>query len=238
MAIKYIIREVPPDQMDTSIYFDNDGLKEASGDYNNILFIVENRGFSGFNVKELDEVANEIEDLYNGYIDLTTGEEWAEYRTVYAMLYDKGIIKIAHDTSKVQAYKDFLKDASDSYEPETLAAYLTLKTGKEWTTGSATGYSQGDYVEMIYCKEKYPDGVQNYGEIWLGVCKEFYTIELDENGEEGDTCYGFIVADCQAWKDEDYKRLVCEWEGIKEEDAQLEIIEESHVITQYTYRTV
>ena len=31
--INYIIREVPPEQSDFSIYFDDDRLKESGGDY-------------------------------------------------------------------------------------------------------------------------------------------------------------------------------------------------------------
>lgn len=38
--IKYIIREVPPEQTEFSFYFDNDGLKEIGGDYCYNLFIV------------------------------------------------------------------------------------------------------------------------------------------------------------------------------------------------------
>ncbi|HHX71168.1 MAG TPA: hypothetical protein GX708_24375, partial [Gallicola sp.] len=60
---------------------------------------------------------------------------------------------------------------------------------------------------------------------------------LDENGEEDYTVWGYIIADCQAWKDEDYKRLVCEWACIPEEEARLEIIDGSKSYTSYTYRT-
>lgn len=239
MSIKYIIREVPPEQMDASFCFDDDGLTAESGDFNNTLFIVGNSRMSGFNVKELDKVADEIENLYDNYSDITHKSNYAVYSSVGAMLVDYKLVDNIHNTVKIKAYIDFIKDASDSYDPDVLADFLTLKTGKKWDTDCVTGYSQGDYVDLIYCKDSYPNNsAKIYGEIWLGVCKEFCTVEVDENGKEGDTCYGFIVADCQAWKDEDYKRLVCEWEGIKEEDAQLEMIEESHVITKYTYRIV
>lgn len=83
------------------------------------------------------------------------------------------------------------------------------------------------------------------GEIWLGCGKEFCVIDVedyaeDEDGEatytETDSVYGYIVADSQAWRDEDYKRLVCEWAGINEEETRLEMIDGSHVCTTYSYR--
>ena len=70
--------------------------------------------------------------------------------------------------------------------------------------------------------------------------KEFCVIDLDENGEEVDRCYGFIIADCEikSWADSDatYKRLVCNWEGIKEEETRLEMIDGYHTYTKYDYR--
>lgn len=239
MAIKYIIREVPPEQMDTSFCFDDDGLTAASGDFNNSLFIVGNSRMSSFNEAELDKVADEIENLYDNYSDTINKSNYAVYSSVGAMLVDHKLVDNIHNTVKIKAYIDFLKDASDSYDPDVLADFLTLKTGKEWTTGNATGYSQGEDVDLIYCKDSYHNnGAKIYGEIWLGACKEFLRIELDENGEEQDTCGGFFVADCQAWKDEDYKRIVCEQEGIEEEETQLEMIESEQRITRYTYRKV
>lgn len=70
----------------------------------------------------------------------------------------------------------------------------------------------------------------------MGCGKEFCVIDVDEDGNETDKCYGYIIADCQAWKDEDYKRLVCEWAGIDEEETRLEMIDGSTTQTIYSYR--
>ena len=72
----------------------------------------------------------------------------------------------------------------------------------------------------------------------MGAAKEFEVIDLDEDGNEVDNCGGYIVADSQAWRDEEYKRLVCEWAGIEESETQLEMIDGSHTYTKYTYRVV
>jgi hypothetical protein len=248
--INYIVREVPPEQTDFSFYFEDDGLTSAGGDYCYNLFVVaQSRNSSGFNEKEYQNIQNEIENLLEMYTDIVNKSNYAQYSSVGAMLFDVGLINSIHNTRRIKEITEWLKacltwgNTSQTrtlaeYEPEeTTAEYLTFKTGKEWTTDSAYGYCQGDYVEMVYCKEHYTDGVKQYGEIWLGAGKEFYTIELDENGEEADTCYGYIIADCQARTDEDYKRLVCEWAGIPEDETRLEMIDGSRSYTKYNYRT-
>ena len=90
----------------------------------------------------------------------------------------------------------------------------------------------------MYCPEHYKEGVKQYGEIWLGAGKEFYTIERDENGNEVDTCGGYIIADCQAQTDEDYKRLVCEWAGIPYDETRLEMIDIYKTVNQYSYKAI
>ena len=91
---------------------------------------------------------------------------------------------------------------------------------------------------MVYCPEFYTKGVKHYGEIWLEAGKEFYIIELDENEEEVDTCSGYIIADCQVRNEEDYKKIICKWAEISENETQLELIESSRTYTKYSYRTV
>lgn len=249
--IKNIIREVPPEQSDFSYYFEDDGLKEVGGDYCYNLFIVaQSRNSSGFNEEAYEAVKNEIENLLEMYLDIVNKSNYAQYSSIGAMLLDYGLINNIHSTKKIKAYTEFFAsccekpcspyanyhDNFSAHETESVAEYLTLKTGKEWDTDSATGYCQGDYVEMVYCKEHYTSGVKNYGEIWLGAGKEFQIIFLDADGEEDYRVGGYIVADSQAWKDEDYKKIVCEWECLKEEETQLEMIDGSHSYTKYDYR--
>lgn len=235
--VNYIIREVPPEQSDFSYYFDDDGLTEAGGDYCNNLFIVtQSRRSSGFNEEEYKRIQDKADAIIDGFSDVA--DKWTNGYNSYetykeCMEYNS----IEYTTHKCHALKEWAQ-AADTREPETIADFLTITTGKQWSTDSARGYSQGDYVEMVYCEEHYTDGVKHYGEIWLGAGKEFYTIELDENGEEVDTCGGYIVADSQAWDDEDYKRLVCEWAGIPEDETRLEMIDSYKTVMQYTYRAV
>lgn len=251
--IKHIVREVPAEQSDFSVYFDDDGLTSAGGDYCYNLFIVaQSRNSSGFNEKEYRSIQTEIENLLEMYIDIVNKSNYAQYSSTGTMLLDYKLIDSIYNTKRIKAFTEFFKtccekpispyanyhDNFTAHNEEMTAQYLTLKTGKQWSTDSAYGYCQGDYVKMVYCPEHYKDGVKQYGEIWLGAGKEFYTIDLDENGEEADTCGGYIIADCQAWKDEEYKKLVCEWARIKPEETRLEMVDSQKTYTKYTYRAV
>ena len=233
---KYIIREVEPEACDFSYYFDDDGLSERGGDYCYTLFIVscDRWGrYEGFNVKEFENVCSQAEEMAEMFDDIAEGGYYSAFYSSYKdCMTDNGI---TYNSRKCHALKELLRDWDNT--PENVAAFLTITTGKEWAVSSARGYCQGDYVEMVYCPEHHKNGVQHYGEVWLGAAKEFCVIELDENGEETDSCYGYIVADCQAWRDEDYKRLVSEWAGIDQDEAQLEMIDGYTTRAVYTYRT-
>lgn len=249
--LKHIIREVPAEQADFSFYFDDDGLKEVGGDYCYNLFIVaQSRNSSGFNEEAYQTLQTEIEELLENYSDIISKSEYTQYSSVGAMLLDYGLIKNIHSTKRIKAYTSLFSKCNEkpkspyanyhdnfsAHNEEMIAKYLTLKTGKEWDTDSAHSYCQGDYVKMVYCTEYYENVAKHYGEVWLGAAKEFCVISVDENGEETDTCYGFIVADCEAKTDEDYKRRVCEWEGINQDEARLEMIESSKSYIKYSYR--
>ncbi|MFA7019179.1 MAG: hypothetical protein WC239_09375 [Sphaerochaetaceae bacterium] len=235
--INYIIREVPPEHADFSYYFDNDGLTAAGGDYCNNLFIVNyTRHSRGFNEEEYQNIVEQAEAILDGFHDVN--DKWTNGYNSYASY--KEVLEynnVLYSPRKCHLLKEWAEHA-DTSDTETIAEYLTITTGKKWAVDEAYGYCQGDYVEMVYCEDHYKDGVQHYGEIWLGAGTEFYVIDLDENGEEVDTYGGYIVADSQAWKDEDYKRLVCEWAGIPEDETRLERIDSYRTVTQYTYRAV
>lgn len=235
--MKHIIREVAPECCELSYYFDDDGLTEKGGDYCYNLFIISNDGwnrFHGFNIDEYKRVMEQAEGVLNGFDDVEHPNgcfNWNVYTSYKSVMLD---YSIDYTPRRCHQLKEWAKTA-DCDKPESIAAFLTITTGKPWDVQGVHGYCQGDYVQIVYCTEHYDD-VRPYGEVWLGCAKEFYTIDLDENGEEGTTCGGYIVADCQAWQDADYKRLVCEWACLDPEETRLEMIDDSHTYTKYTYR--
>ena len=149
---------------------------------------------------------------------------------------------LVYSATKAHKLKVMFDDCRYPDDIETLAEYLTIKTGKTWKTTSVTGYCQGDYVEILYCEEIYPDPTM-YGELFLGCGKEFSFAELttDENGQEivkdDFEVFGYYVADCQ-WKDEtQLKQVLCDYEGIKPDETKLLLIDYNtmHTYTKYSY---
>ena len=245
--IRSIIREVEPEACDFSSYFDGDCFTEAGGDFCYNLFIICDDGWgriSGFNADRYKDIVRDADRLIDAFNDVEypgNCYNWTGYRSYKEAMED---FAIPYNSRKCHLLKERAKDA-DTSKTEDIAEYLTIITGKKWDVDSVRGYSQGDYCEIVYCPDHYLDGVKAIGEVFLGCAKEFCVIdvedfEIDENGEahytETDSCYGFIVADSEARYDEDYKRLVCEWEGLKEDETRLEMIDGYHTYAKYDYR--
>lgn len=236
--INYIVREYPPESCELSWAFEDDGLTERGGDWNYNLFIVSNDGWgrlSGFNVETYEGIRKEAENMMDDFEQVIGRESlyagWT-YKSYKEVMESYGI---PYNPRKCHALKEWAKSA-DNLDTDDIAEYLTITTGKKWRRIGVHGYCQGDYVDVVYC-EDFHENPKYYGECWLGCAKEFSVNYLDENGEEEDSVGGYIVADCQAWRDEDYKRLVCEWAGIPEDETELQMIDGFHTYTKYDYRT-
>lgn len=236
----HIVREVPPEECDFQFAFDDDGLSAASGDYNNTLFILYRdrwtmRGINATEYNKILTIAEQVHDDFSCLEDGTNSFYGADDVTYKDIMIDNGIIYNSH---KCHLLREWSKNV-DNINPDDMAVFLSITKGGKWQCTSATGYCQGDYVDIIYCDGHYTkESARAYGEIYLGAAKEFCVIDLDENGEEKDSCYGYFIADSQAWKNEDYKKLVCEWANIDPEFTKLEMISGSHTCTKYEYRTV
>lgn len=248
--INYIVRECPPEACELSWAFEDDGLTERGGDWNYNLFVVSNDGWgrlSGFNIDEYKRVRKDAEDLIEGFgwADEKADDYDGKRITYKAVMEDN---RIPYNPRKCHDLKEWAKSA-DNLDTDDIAAYLTITTGKKWNSIGVCGYCQGDYVEVVYCEDHYKEAdAKYYGECWLGCAREYCVIDVenyeapeDEDEEatytETDSVGGYIVSDSQAWRDEDIKRLVCEWAGIPEEETVLELIESTSYHTTYHYRT-
>ena len=239
MDKKYIVREYEPDCTSFDLYFDDDGLTEKGGDYNYNLFIVVNDGWgrlSGFNTEEYKRVKETAENVLEGFADVEDGlTDYDGKKYTYKDIMEE--YNIPYTSHKCHLLKEWYKGTNDfRADTSDVAEYLSITTGKEWAVKSVCGYCQGDYCGVVYCKEHY-NKPEVYGEVWLGCAKEFCVIDLDENGEETDSCGGYIVADSESRDDSDYKRLVCEWAGIDEQETELQMIDGYSTHTVYSYRT-
>lgn len=235
--IKHIIREVAPEACDFSTYFDGDTFTDAGDDYCNTLFIISNEVWGrleGYNIDEYKRIKAEAEEIMDGFIDVDDGMTDYDGRhiTYKAIMEDAGV---TYNPRKCHSLRQWHAKHDDA-TPEAIADYLTITTGKRWTTSSAHGYSQGDYAEMVYCIERNGEAAQVAGEVWLGAAKEFCIIDVNDDGTEGDAIYGYIVADSEARNDDDYKSVLCNWAGIEPDETRLEMIDSAITRTEYKYR--
>ena len=235
--IKNIIREIPAEQADFSYYFDGDCFNENAGDFCNTLFILncEYNRYSGLNSEVYTDIENEAERLIDefSYVDDGCTDYDGNRITYKQVMIEFGFKYNSTDCHKL---REWSKRNNTSYDG--IAEYLSIKTGKRWNTTSASGYCQRDYVNIVYCESVYTEkDVIAHGEIYLGAGKEFSVIYLDDDGNEQDIISGYFVADSQAWKDNEYKEIICNWEGLKTEETALEMIDGYKIVTQYSYRT-
>lgn len=232
---KYIIREIEGDSCDISIMFDNDGLTAASGNFNNTLFILsyDHYRYYGFNYKEYKEISDKIDNFLDDFTDnRQPGETRKDVMNYYGLKYNPSL---CHKLTEYANKTPYISS------PDQVAEYLTITTKKEWKTICVRGYCQGDFVTVLYCAECYADkDAEMYGEFWLGCYKEFCVIEIDENENEIDSCYGYFVADCQIekWNDIEYKKIICDQAGIPENETRLELIDSFYTTTHYNYKIV
>ena len=61
--VKYLIKEIPSELADLSSFFEDDGLSEASGDFNNTIFVLyrDRHNYKGFNDDVYEELIDELE---------------------------------------------------------------------------------------------------------------------------------------------------------------------------------
>lgn len=236
--MKYIIREIAPENTMFETYFDDDGLTEKGGNYCYNLFIICNEGYNrsnGFNIEEYRNIQKSAENILDGFSDVENGfTDYDGKRYTYKDIMTENGIR--YNSIICHRLKKWAKNA-DINDSDDIADFLSILTKKKWDSIGVTGYCQGDYCKIVYCAEHHSNPRQ-YGEIWLGCGKEFEVIDIDENGNETDVCGGYIVADCEIRNDEDYKHLVCKWACIQPEETKLEMIENQHTYVKYTYRVV
>jgi len=81
--IKYVIREVPPENSDFSAYFDNDRLKSVGGENCAVYIIPADRiRNSGFNMEEYEYIEKQAQDIIDGFNDVK--DKWTNGYSSYA----------------------------------------------------------------------------------------------------------------------------------------------------------
>ena len=183
---KIIAKEVHPSHVDFSFYFDDDGLTAAGGE-NCAVYIVpaDERRNAGFNMDEYKEIELHAQAVIDDYeAGYPIEEELKEWAKYAKLLYT-----------------------------DDIAEFLTITTGEEWAVRSFTGYSQGDYVDVVYCVNHHtPERITELGELWLGCGTEFCI-----NG-----CYGYYVPDSIRWREgETLRKYLADSYGCEPEELEI-----------------
>ncbi len=195
---KIIAKEVNPAHVDFSFYFDDDGLTNKGGE-NCAVYIVpgDRRRYSGFNMDEYREIEQQAQAVIDDYEDGYPVEE---------------------------TLKEWAKHA-DISDTDSIAEFLTIITGEEWAVKSFTGYSQGDYCEVVYCVNHHtPERITEIGKFWLGCGTEFCI----------DGCYGYYVPDTIRWQEgETFRKYLAACCSCKPDELVIYLYDGEHTVTDY-----
>ena len=193
---KIIAKEVNPAHVDFSFYFDNDGLKSVGGE-NCAVYIPGTRWSRGFNNDEWISILKQAQAVIDDYEDGYPIDE---------------------------TLKEWVKHA-DTSDAESIAEFLTITTGEEWAVRSFTGYSQGDYCEVVYCVNRHtPEHITEIGKFWLGCGTEFSI----------DGCRGYFVIDELRWEEgEKLRQYLADCYGCKPEELEIYLYDGEHIVTDY-----
>ncbi len=213
---KIIAREVPPEVVDFSFFFDDDGIKSAGGE-NCAVYIPETKNTKGFNADEYNDIVALADNIVDAFDDV--GNYYKSYKEA---IEDYGI---KYTSKKCADLKKWAKKA-DTSNTDDMAEFLTITTGKKYNCSSFYGYCQGDYCEVVYCEKTYRDeDIEMIGKIYLGCGTEFCI----------DGCYGFYVLDTIRWESGDkLKNYLAEMYGCNADDLEVEIYTGSHTVVDYT----
>lgn len=210
---KILARELPPEAVDFGFYFDNDGFTSAGGENCAIYIPAIDRRHIGFNQEEYNDIVSKAEHIIEEFYDIERLN--SGYDSYKEVMEDYGI---EYSPKRCHDLKEWAKNEETT--PHAIAEFLTLTTGKEYGVNSFTGYSQGDYCEVVYCKDTYSyEDVKEIGKMWFGCGTEFCISEPD-----GDKTYGYYITDDVRWTEDN--RLVnklAEIYGCKPEELRVEI---------------
>jgi hypothetical protein len=195
---KIIAKEVNPAYVDFSFYFYDDSLKSVSGE-NCAVYIVpgDRRRYGGFNLDEYREIELHAQAVINDYENDYPVEETLKEWAEYA----------------------------DPHNTNDIAEFLTITTGEKWEVKAFTGYSQGDYCEVVYCVNHHtPERINEIGELWLGCGTEFCI--------EG--CYGYFVPESIRWREgETLRKYLADSYGCEPDELEIYLYDGEHIVTDY-----
>lgn len=220
---KIIAKEVNPSHQDFSDYFEDDGLKSCSGENCACYIPAISRRHRGFNTGEYQEIQAQAERIIDGFRDVS--DKWTNGYNSYATYKEAMEYNgLSYTSRNCHLLKEWEKTANIG-ETDCMAEYLTITTGEKWTSRSFSGYSQGDYCEVVYCTAHYSEEhITEIGKFWLGCGTEFMI----------DDCSGYYVIDDIRWREGDQLRnTLANAYGCKPEGLEIHLFAGEHTVSDY-----
>jgi len=210
---KIIAKELCPSNVDFGYYFDDDGLKS--------VFIVplDRRRYSGFNLGEYEEIERTADSLIETFKEVSRKNKY--YPTFKEVMLSHNIEYTSHRCHLLKKWAEH----ANPYNTDDIAVFLTITTDKEWAVKSFTGYSKGDYCEVVYCKAHYtPEHITEIGKFWLGCGTEFSI----------DGCRGYYVPDIIRWEEgETLRKYLADCYGCKPDELEIYLYDGEHIVVDY-----
>jgi hypothetical protein len=217
---KIIAKEVNPAYVDFSLYFYDDSLKSVSGE-NCAVYIVpgDRERYGGFNMEEYREIEQKADSLIEAFKEVSPKNEY--YPTYKEAMLSHNIEYTSHKCKLLKKWAEY----ANPYDTGDIAEFLTITTGEKWEVKAFTGYSQGDYCEVVYCVNHYtPEHITEIGELWLGCGTEFCI--------EG--CYGYFVPESIRWREgETLRKYLADSYGCEPDELEIYLYEGEHIVTDY-----
>ena len=222
MAMKKIIaKEVNPIYVDVSYYLDDDRMKSIGGE-NCAVYIVptDRRIYNGFNMEEYEEIEEKAKAIIDGFRDVSAKWPYG-YATYKEVMEDNAIPYTSRRCHLLKKWAEY----ANPYDTGDIAEFLTITTGEKWEVKAFTGYSQGDYCEVVYCVNHYtPERINEIGKLWLGCGTEFCI----------DGCHGYFVVDELRWEEgEKLRQYLADSYGCRPEELEIYLYDGEETVPKY-----
>lgn len=159
---------------------------------------------------------------WNDQIDLT------EEKDDIVILGERHYVVFGESTP-VSIIKGDYCDDDCGYDYETIEE-LNKICGGDWEETTFRGYSQGDWCQCFYNKNKVSKGLLNELDTYvMGKVDEF---TIQETEDEDDVYHAFVPHEV-CWKG---KKGICEFLGIDPEDAT--VLEDDGYVKVYNYKEI
>ena len=236
MKYIYLLQQDYENYIDTSIYYDFDDAA-ANG-----IIILGGRNFISYKSQEYERIEKYFDELVNEFEHITAGDGYAVYNSLSVAVaeYFPKANGGRYSTREIHEIKNIINQYN-GYAESIAAPLLSIITGKEYTARGLRGYSQGDYVDIIYpAGELNNDDIKYIEAIFFGTGSEYKIIEskspltLDEIQQTEDYYFDYF----HEWSADEIKNKIATREELPRENIKIFEISRRYRVTHYEYTEI